>query len=734
MQLNEQQSLPVYHTEGAVLVLAGAGSGKTRVLTARVAHLIKDLGVSPYEILAITFTNKAAMEMKERIVKECGTDGMWISTFHSFCAKILRIDGVQIGLGENFTILDTDDVKKILTRIYKDKKVDKNITKNITSIIFNAKNFGIQPFNIRKKLLGEYPEDLLEIAEEVFTLYEEEKKKANSVDFDDLLVLALKLFMQCAEVLEKYQKRFRYIHIDEFQDTNGMQYALVKLLADFHKNIFVVGDEDQGIYSWRGADIRNILNFRRDFENVTTYKLEQNYRSSANILRVANAVIKNNSERIAKTLWTNAPGGVRVEIIPCKTDRSEAEYVVGKIADLIRNGNCEYSDIAILYRTNSFSRPFEEKLNLYNMPYKIFGGYKFFEREEIKTVNAYFRLAVNPKDKDALIRIINFPSRGIGDTTVDKILRYAEANYIDPIDVVLNIDNVDFLNAGTINKIKEFRGIVSALIDSSYKMSPIEFANYLFRLVPIKEAYEAIQEKTEARDKIENIATYFASINEFSKDNGDTTIIDFLQSVALLTDTDNVEDDNYIRLATVHAVKGLEFKVVFIVGLEQDNFPSSLSINEGKIEEERRLMYVAITRAMERLTMTYCASRFRYDGMKYYKRSCFIDEIAEASKVIDKSQENKQIKDKPINRTLPTNTNKYSMENVSNVRNVSGVDTIKKQDKDFSVFRSGTKVKHTKFGIGTIISVNNNVATIAFDGLGIKKFSLEVAPLEVYNG
>lgn len=723
MQLNEQQILPVNHTEGAVLVLAGAGSGKTRVLTARVTHLIKDLDVSPYEILAITFTNKAAMEMKERIVKECGEEGMWISTFHSFCARVLRLDGKGIGLGDNFTILDTDDTKKILNRIYKDKEIDKQLAKAITEVIFHAKNFGVQPFNIVKKLDGDFSYDVLTRAEDVYTEYEQVKKNSNSVDFDDLLVLSIKLFMQCPDVLSKYQNRFRYIHIDEFQDTNGLQYSLVKLLSAVHKNIFVVGDEDQGIYSWRGADIRNIINFRKDFENVATYKLEQNYRSSANILKAANAVIKNNTERIAKTLWTNAPNGVGVQITPCKTDRSEAEYVINKIYELVRTGY-NYSDIAVLYRTGAMSRPFEEKLNLYNIPYKIFGGYKFFEREEIKTINAYFRASCNPKDSDAILRIINFPQRGIGDTTVDKIKDYVKENNLDFIDAVLTCDRLDFLNSGTRSKLVGFRDILTSLISASGKLTPIEFANLLLNTVPIVETYENFKEKSEGRDKVENIATYVASIKEFSNDNRDTTIIDYLQSVALLTDTDNVHDDNYVRLATVHAVKGLEFKVVFIVGLEQETFPSGLSINEGKMEEERRLMYVAITRAMERLTLTYCASRYRYDGMRFYKRSCFIDEILEDSKVT--RPEKKIVETKKIE-------NKYSVESVTKASNVNGVDKVQAQ-KDLSMFKTGVKVKHKTFGVGTIISVSGTSASIAFDGLGIKKFSLEIAPLEVYNG
>ena len=731
MILNEQQLLPVNHTEGAVLVLAGAGSGKTRVLTARVAHLIKDLNVSPYEILAITFTNKAAIEMRERIVGECGTDGMWISTFHSFCAKILRIDGKEIGLSNNFTILDADDVKKILSRIYKEKKTDKNMTKAITSVIMSAKSFGIQPFDIREKLTGQCAEDVLSNAEEVYDLYEKEKAKTNSLDFDDLLITTVKLLGESKVTLLKYQQRFRYIHIDEFQDTNRIQYLLVKMLAEYHKNIFVVGDEDQGIYSWRGANIKNIISFKQDFENVAIYKLEQNYRSSANILKAANSVIKNNSERIPKTLWTNASGGVKVEIMPCKTDRSEAEYVVGKIAELIRYGKCEYKDIAILYRTGAFSRSFEEKLNLYNMPYKIFGGYKFFEREEIKTVNAYFRLACNPKDRDALIRVINFPARGIGDATVNKILEYSKNRDVDAIDVILGIDEVDFLPSATKNKIKDFRSVISELIANAGKLSPIDFAYLLMHLVPIKAAYEAIREKTDSSDKLENIATYFSSINEFSKDNRQATIIDYLQSVALLTDTDNVDDDNYIRLATVHSVKGLEFKTVFIVGLEQESFPSGMSINEGKLEEERRLMYVAITRAMERLTLTYCSSRFRYDGIRYYKKSCFIDEILADSVVVREKAEG-EARHTAIQSAF-TPKNKYEVDKVSQLCNVNKIVGKTTAKKDFSAFKPGVKVKHNKFGIGTIISVNNDIAAIAFDGLGIKKFSLEIAPLEVCN-
>ncbi len=727
MQLNEQQILPVEHTEGPVLVLAGAGSGKTRVLTARVSHLIKDLGVLPYQILAITFTNKAAMEMKERIAKECDGEGVWISTFHSFCAKVLRVDGSGIGLGDNFSILDADDTKKILKRICKEKAFDKSLVKAVIDVIYYAKNFGIGPHNIEEKLKFDFDAEVLFQAKLVYDEYEEYKKVSNAVDFDDLIVDTIKLFTICPNVLEKYQKRFRYIHIDEFQDTNGMQYLLVKMLSSYHNNIFVVGDEDQGIYSWRGADIRNIISFKKDYKNVAVYKLEQNYRSTANILRVANAVIKNNTERIDKTLWTNAPNGPNVEIVPCRSDKSEAEYVINNVYKLVQNGY-KYSDIAVLYRTSAISRLFEEKLNLYNMPYKIYGGYKFFEREEIKTINAYFRASCNPKDQDAIVRIINFPARQIGDTTIQKLVDYAKNNNIDLIDVILNIDNNDSFTSSVKMKVGAFRDVLIKLIDKSLTATPIEFAEYLLQVVPIEDAYKQLQEKQESNDKLENIATYIASISDFTKDNKDTTIINYLQSVALLTDTDNVEDDNYIRLATIHAVKGLEFKVVFVVGLEEGTFPSSLSVEEGRLEEERRLMYVAVTRAMQKLVLTYCATRFRFNSIKYYQKSCFIEEILEGLNV-------KQPPKKQVVQAKKVDTNKYSINNVSSASSVEGVVQAPKKEKDLSVFKAGTKVKHKAFGIGTIISVTSSgVASIAFDGLGIKKFSLEIAPVEVYNG
>lgn len=750
LDLNDAQLKAVQDTEGPVLVIAGAGSGKTRVLTARICHLIEK-GVSPYNILAITFTNKAAAEMKTRIESTLGgMTSMWISTFHSMCARILRYHADLLGYDSNFTIYTDLESDRVVKRICPNiPNADVKKKGDYLWHISNAKTNAMSPEEYYYEINKDHHD--AKTIYSVYSAYEDELKSSNALDFDDLLLKAVELFEHHPDVLEKYQDRFHYVNVDEFQDTNTLQYRLVKMLCAKHGNIFVVGDEDQNIYSWRGAEIKNILGFPKDFEGAKVYKLEQNYRSATGILDAANNVIRNNLARNKKNLWSEYRDDNCIEYFEAYSDRDEATYVSRQINWLVSSGR-EYRDIAILVRANSLTRLFEEDFNLHGIPYKVFGGFRFFERKEIKDTLAYVRLALNPSDNDSLLRIINYPSRGIGAKSVEELKQVASANNMTLFSVLLN---PGFLNPNTAKKLSPFLDIAMDIIEKCKSLPPVEFMQYVIRRSGIEDNLLLAKEDDDA-DKLENVHQLVSAVENFVKDNkgqevvdifGDVkvlnpTIADFMQSVALVSDSDEMDDDNYVTIATVHAVKGLEFDTVFIIGLEEGIFPVNRALQSGDIEEERRLMYVAITRAKRRLYATNVRQRFRFGEYVYAPKSRFITEM-QGNKLSIRTNPSIQSPQFSSAQKVAGFTPKaipsasYGSENSSISFNKNAVASVVKPTQistsniDYSAFKPNTTVEHKKFGRGLVVAVEgegeNATATIMFRQLGIKRFSLSIA-------
>ena len=750
LDLNDVQLKAVQDTEGPVLVIAGAGSGKTRVLTARVCHLIEK-GVSPYNILAITFTNKAAAEMKERIEASLGGyTSVWISTFHSMCARILRYHAELLGYDTDFTIYTDLESERVVKRICPNiPNADVKKKGDYLWHISNAKTNAMSPEEYYYEINKDHHD--AKVIYSVYSAYENELKSSNAMDFDDLLLKAVELFENNPDVLAKYQDRFHYVNVDEFQDTNTLQYKLVKMLCEKHGNIFVVGDEDQNIYSWRGAEIKNILGFPKDFEGAKVYKLEQNYRSATGILDAANNVIKNNVARNKKNLWSEFKDDHCIEYFEAYNDRDEATYVSRQINWLVSSGR-EYRDIAILVRANSLTRLFEEDFNLHGIPYKVFGGFRFFERKEIKDTLAYVRLALNPSDNDSLLRIINYPSRGIGAKSVEELKQVATDNNMTLFSVLIN---PGFLNPNTAKKLAPFLSIAMDIIDKCKKLPPVEFIQYVIRRSGIEDNLLQAKEDDDAV-KLENVHQLVSAVENFVKDNqgqeivdifGDTkvlnpTISDFMQSVALVSDSDEMDGDNYVTIATVHAVKGLEFDTVFIIGLEEGIFPVNRALQSGDIEEERRLMYVAITRAKRRLYATNVRQRFRFGEYVYAPKSRFVTEM-QGSKLSIRTatpiQQQQSFATAKFGYTAPKAVQpaSYGSDNsgIGFDKNAvaGGSKAVYKptSNVDYSAFKTNVTVEHKKFGRGLILSVEgegeNKTATIMFRQLGIKRFSLSIA-------
>lgn len=718
--LNSEQMLAVRDTEGQILVIAGAGSGKTRVLTARICGLV-DSGVDPYNILAITFTNKAANEMKERIEQAMGdTYGILACTFHSLCARILRVDAESIGYGGNFTIYTETESERVVKRVCENVKgADAKRKNDYLRHISAAKTAALSPEAYYNEI-----RDFVTDADTVigvYTAYERELRQSNAMDFDDLLVKTKELFDTCPDVLQRYSRRFRYINVDEFQDTNKLQYDLVKQLCSVWGNLFVVGDEDQSIYSWRGAEIRNILDFPKDFPSAKVYKLEQNYRSTTEILNAANNVIKNNSARNAKTLWSANKGGDSVEYYEAYGDRDEAGYVSRKINAMVAQG-ANYRDMAVLVRVNSLTRLFEEDFNLHGIPYKVFGGFRFFDRKEIKDALGYVRLALNPADNDSLLRVVNYPRRGIGQSAVTELATVAEREHMSFCDV---LRRPELLSSANARKLGQFSQVAFDIEAAAKTKSPVDFMSYVIERSGLQNL--KFSDDPEDVNRYENIEELVGAVNGFMEDNPEATIADFMQSVALVSDSDEMTDDNYVTLATVHAVKGLEFDNVFIVGLEEGVFPVSIAVNNGDVEEERRLMYVAITRARKRLFVISSRSRFRFGETVYNPKSRFIAEMRG---------------DKPSIRVGGAYFDNQAAQRMKAIENLSrkapqkAAPTQRKvtpagSDASFDEFKKDVIVEHTKFGRGIIISTvgegEDKTAAIAFKGLGVKRFSLAIA-------
>lgn len=749
-KLNDEQREPASVIDGPVLVTAGAGSGKTRLLTHRIAYMVKEKGIFPNQILAITFTNKAANEMKERLGKMIdGAENMWICTFHAMCSRILRREIGLIGYTKSFSIYGDTEKNRVIKRIIEAKEIDIN-AETFAWHISNAKNNLMSAEEYSKYI---HDKKKCEIITKVYLEYESELFKANALDFDDLLVKTYKLFKENPDTLNFYQNKFKYIFVDEFQDTNTAQYELVKLLAGDNKNIFAVGDEDQCIYSWRGAQVENVKRFTKDFENCKIFKLEQNYRSTKNIINVANKVIKFNHSRIDKNLWTNNDNGSEIEIKQTYNDIEEAEFIAEKINDLVEDGGKKYSDFAILMRVNSLSRIIEEKLLTYNIPYRVYGGYKFFERKEIKDTTAYLYLIENPNDTEATLRMLSFPKKGIGDVTISNLIEIAENNNISVLNLIMNAEKYG-VSGSLLSKLKPIQDLFNDLNEKKEAMDLNEFVEYLIKRVGIK---EAIGTKTEDDlNKCLNIDDFVKSVNEYSSANQDASIDDFLQSITLMRDIDSMnESDDFVSLLTIHSAKGLEFDTVFIVGLNDGLFPLSRAINSpdpNDLEEERRLMYVAITRAKNKLFLSRSKVKFNYESKKteYTMPSRFLpemfDDFKQKSSAVLKSNINENGFDSYLSQRARKQSLDEKMSSHANIVNVSGninnsqssaYESVSQAVKanDYSKFKKGTRVRHAHFGDGIVTLGVTDFAsafvTINFEKVGIKTLSLKYAKLEI---
>ncbi len=740
-ELNEIQKLAVLDTEGAVLVTAGAGSGKTRLLTHRISHLIKDLHIPTYNILAITFTNKAANEMRMRLDSMLGNaDGIWIFTFHAACVRILRHFIDRMGFDKNFTIYGEPETKSVIKRICKEHAYNEDMVKRIATQISNAKNKGIPPENYKE--IFKFAQDAEEIGD-AYKEYQNVLHANNALDYDDLLNQTLKLLQTSDEAREYYQNKFRYIHIDEFQDTNTVQYEIAKILAGKHGNIFAVGDEDQCIYTWRGASIANIFQFQKDFD-CKVYKLEQNYRSTANILSIANKIIKGNEKRLDKKLWTASGAGDKPVCHCAASDGFEADYVVKTIYDLIYDGEYNYSDCAVLFRVNALTRVFEERFLQYGIPHKVFGGFKFYDRKEIKDVLAYARLSANTRDDEAIYRIINFPRRGIGESSIEKIREYCKQTGLSAFDAITNSGSAPFQPALK-SKLAEF-GATLLKLQSAAQGEVTEFFKYL--LFNVLNVMNIFTDDDEGRAHLENINELVNSVRDFVKNNPGSTVADYLQTVSLYSDTDEMNEDNAVTLATVHSAKGLEFPVVFVVGLEDGIFPS-LRVNENNsehMEEERRLMYVAVTRAKKRLYLTYAKSRFLYGETQYRIPSRFLCECGLVTRPAN------------VNDVYTASPSYKSSESSSYMQRSTGnpMNDMSVGQKFVGTYKSnfgktaehhaapggksdeytvGATVLHKRLGKGKIISLENMgnslYAKIDFERGGVMLLATDFAPLTI---
>ena len=632
--LNEPQREAVYYTEGPLLILAGAGSGKTRVLTHRIAYLIEEKGVNPWNILAITFTNKAAGEMRERVDRLVGfgSESIWVSTFHSMCVRILRRHISLLGYDTNFTIYDADDQKTLMKDVCKLLQIDTKIYKEraLLAAVSHAKNELVTPEEFRLNAGGDFSQRKIA---EVYEEYEKQLKANNALDFDDLLIKTVQLFQTQADVLEYYQERFRYIMVDEYQDTNTVQFELVRLLASKYRNLCVVGDDDQSIYKFRGANIKNILNFEQYFEDAKVIKLEQNYRSTSNILNAANAVIRNNAGRKDKTLWTDNGEGEKIQFRQFDSAYDEAEYIVDDIRKRVREKEYSYHDNVILYRTNAQSRLFEEKFVTANIPYKIVGGINFYARREIKDLLAYLKTVDNGKDDLAVRRIVNVPKRGIGLTSINRVQDYAAAYNIGFYDALRAVDLIPNIGRGA-SKLESFVALIEHFKTDAEDMSISDLLKEIIEETGYIESLQA-EDMVEAETRIENIDELLSKVAAYEEDcedrNEPASLSGFLEEVALVADIDSLDEDtDYVVLMTLHSAKGLEFPNVYLAGMEDGLFPSYMTITSDdpeEVEEERRLCYVGITRAEKELTLTCARRRMIRGETQYNKMSRFLKEI-----------------------------------------------------------------------------------------------------------
>lgn len=756
--LNPQQRAAVETTEGPVMIVAGAGSGKTRVITYRVAHLIQK-GVDAFNILVLTFTNKASREMRERIEKVVGNEAknIWMGTFHSVFAKILRVEAEKIGYPSNFTIYDTDDSKSLLRTILKEMQLDDKLyaVNIVLNRISSAKNNLIShtEYLANETIQAEDISNKRPLMGVIYETYAKRCFKAGAMDFDDLLFKTNVLLKDHPDVLNKYQHKFKYLMVDEYQDTNFSQYTIVRKLAAAHHNICVVGDDAQSIYAFRGANIQNILNFEKHYPDLKVFKLEQNYRSTQNIVEVANSIIANNKNQLEKNVFSDNEKGDRIKILRAFTDNEEGKIVAESIAQERALKGLDYTDFAILYRTNAQSRAMEESLRKLNIPYKIYGGLSFYQRKEIKDLIAYFRLTFNPADEEALKRVINYPRRGLGDTTLEKISVAADQHGITMWEVICNPNQ--YLDGRIPGQLNDFVTMIKSFAAESKKLDAYESALYIAQHSGILKELHS-DDSVEGRSRFENIQELLNGIKEFAEreDIEDRSLAIFMQDVALLTNDDNDKEKNKdtVSLMTVHSAKGLEFKNVYIVGLEENLFPSQMSLtSRTDLEEERRLFYVAITRAEKKLVITYATSRYRWGTLTSCEPSRFINEInpsyleLEAIKAAKPSFSNgsfdterkswSQQRDLAPKSATTSSSSPSLRPKTTTILPKAHVPTAGFTPNAANEFQNGMEVEHEKFGFGKIVNLEGTLpdikATVFFQGLGNKQLLLKFAKLRI---
>ncbi len=758
--LNQQQRQAASQTEGAVMIVAGAGSGKTRTLTYRVAHLLES-GASPYSILLLTFTNKAANEMKERIVDLVGDSAKYIlmGTFHSVAARILRQEAETLGYVKSFVIYDSSDAKSLLKSIIRDKELDSKIY-NPSFVLDRISKAKCAMLSAR-----EYSEDMVRRTEDavagkpliadLYLEYERRLRKNMAMDFDDLLCNFYKILTIDPSAAEKYKQRFRYIMVDEYQDTNQVQYLLVKKLAERHKNVCVVGDDAQSIYAFRGANIQNILNFKKDYENVRIYKLEENYRSSQNIVNAANSVIDKNIDQIRKSVWTSNPEGEKIAFRQLPSDREEAGEVCEKIRSRKAETGCRYSDFAVLYRTNSQSRAIEDALRLKNIPYVLYGGTSFYARKEIKDVLAYFRLVVNQRDNEAFERIVNYPARGIGQTTIDRLRVASDGLNCSMFEAVYSSALPQYgIKTSTQGKLVEFCDFIRSMSVDLYKENALELGERIIRRSRIPETLKA-EDALEGKERAENVEELIAALQSFVELEQESIIDEltgeevsiqqrtldvFLQQISLVSDTDNVNGEDSVSLMTIHSSKGLEFDHVFIVGMEENLFPSTLCLaSRSEMEEERRLFYVALTRARQSVCLTCANMRYKYGQIIFSEKSRFINDIS--AEYLDspsgkKTLPTKSLKSLPERKSLPS-ASKKPLPITSLKKNVLTRKSAPELEEGLlspAECEVGLRVFHSKFGEGVVQTIEGEgadcKAVVDFEGLGQKTLILRFAKLK----
>ncbi|WP_423999313.1 ATP-dependent helicase [Maribacter sp. IgM3_T14_3] len=767
-ELNDAQKAPVLHKDGPLMVIAGAGSGKTRVLTYRIAHLMAQ-GVDSFNILSLTFTNKAAREMKARISNIVGASeakNLWMGTFHSVFAKLLRIDGDKLGYPANFTIYDTQDSQRLLASIIKEMGLDKDIYKykqiqnrisSFKNSLITVKAYRNDPDLVEQDAMAKKPR-----TGDIYENYVDRCFKAGAMDFDDLLLRTNELLTRFPDVLMKYQDRFRYILVDEYQDTNHSQYLIVKALADRFQNICVVGDDAQSIYSFRGANISNILNFQKDYDNVGMYRLEQNYRSTRNIVNAANSVIGKNQNQIEKVVWTANDDGAAIKIHRSTTDAEEGRFVANSIWDHRMQQQMGNGQFAVLYRTNSQSRAIEDALRKRDIPYRIYGGLSFYQRKEIKDVLSYLRLVINPKDEEALKRVINFPARGIGGTTLDRLVVAANHYNRSIFEVMENIDRIDLkINSGTKRKLQDFVTMIKSFQVMNETTDAFALSEHVAKKTGILLEFKK-DGTPEGIGKMENIEELLNGIKDFvegQREIADATgnISEFLEDVALATDLDNdTGDDDRVALMTIHLAKGLEFPYVYIVGMEEDLFPSGMSMStRSELEEERRLFYVALTRAEKQAYLTYTQNRYRWGKLIDAEPSRFLEEIDEKyvenltpvdggyrykplinADIFGEVDKSRLRQDKPVRGTPPIigQPNSGQLKKLRKLKPQLGEPVGNTNTIDPNLME-GSLINHTRFGLGQVVKIegsgNDRKAEIMFDKGDIKKLLLRFAKLEV---